>query len=126
MNKGAKHVADALLGLDFRTVVVAGKAYTMRPPTIERLAGAISHLAEVKEAQTLREVLLSLGDMGRLASALSWFIAGDESLSAELAKGTPDEVTDALEAAASMIEIKVFLKAASLARSVGLLAATPK
>lgn len=119
-------MADALLGLDFRTVVVAGRAYTLRPPTIERLAGAISNLAEVKEAQTPREVLLSLGDMGRLASALSWFIAGDESLSAELAKGTPDEVTDALEASVGLIGIEDFRKAASLARSVSLLAATPK
>ncbi len=126
MNKGAKIVADALLGRDFRTVVVAGKAYTIYPPTIEKLAGAISHLSEVRDAQTVREVLLSLGDMGRMAKALSWLVAGDESLSGEFAKGTLDEVVDALDAATGMIDMKVFLKAASLAKSVSLLAAKPK
>ena len=115
------------MGRDFRTVVIAGKAYTVHPPTIERMAGAISHLSGVKEAQTIREVLLSLGDMmDRLAKALSWFIAGDESLAAELGKGTLEEVVEALEAVADMIEIKVFLKAASLAKSVSLLAAKPR
>ena len=119
-------MADAMLGRDFRTVVVAGKAYTIYPPTIERLAGAISHLSEVRDAQTVREVLLSLGDMGRMAKALSWLVAGDESLSGKLAKGTLDEVVDALDAATGMIDMKVFLKAANLARSVSLLAAKPR
>ena len=126
MNKGAKMVADALLGRDFRTVVVAGKAYTIYPPTIEKLAGAISHLSEVRDAQTVREVLLSLGDMGRMSKALSWLVAGDESLSGKLAKGTLDEVVDALDAATGMIDMKVFLKAVSLAKSVSLLAAKPR
>lgn len=126
MNKGAKVISEAILGRDFRTVVIAGKAYTVHPPTIKRMAGAISHLSGVKEAQTIREVLLSLGDMDRLAKALSWFIAGDESLAAELGKGTLEEVVEALEAVADMIEIKVFLKAASLAKSVSLLAAKPR
>lgn len=86
------------MGRDFRTVVIAGKAYTVHPPTIERMAGAISHLSGVKEAQTIREVLLSLGDMDKLVKALSWFIAGGESLAAELGKGTLDEAAEALEA----------------------------
>lgn len=119
-------VADALLGADFRTVVVAGRAYTIHPPTIERLAGAIHYLSEVRDAQTVREVLLSLGDMDKLSAALSWFIAGDDSLSAHLAKGTLDEVADALDAAVGMIDIKVFLKAVSSARSASLLAARPR
>lgn len=119
-------MADALLGRDFRTVVVAGKAYTIYPPTIERMAGAISHLSGVRDAQTIRDVLLSLGDMGKLSKALSWFIAGDESLSDELAKGTLDEVDDALNAATGMVSIEDFRKAVSLAKSVSLLAAKPR
>lgn len=119
-------MADALLGRDFRTVVVAGKAYTIYPPTIERMAGAISHLSEVRDAQTIREVLLSLGDMVSLAKALSWLVAGDESLSGELAQGTLDEVVDALDAATGMIDIEDFRKAVSSAKSVSLLAAKPR
>ena len=48
MNKGAKVISEAILGRDFRTVVIAGKAYTVHPPTIERMAGAISHLSGVQ------------------------------------------------------------------------------
>ena len=126
MNKGAKVISEAVLGRDFRTVVVAGKAYTVHPPTIERLCGAISHLSEVKEANTIKEVLLSLGEMDKLSKALSWFIEGDESLSGELSKGTLEEVVDAIDTASGMIEIKVFLRSASLAKSVSLLAAKPR
>lgn len=114
------------MGRDFRTVVIAGKAYTVHPPTIERMAGSISHLSEVRDAQTIRDVLLSLGDMGKLSKALSWFIAGDESLSDELAKGTLDEVADALDAVTGMVSIEDFRKAASSAKSVSLLAAKPR
>ena len=114
------------MGADFRTVVVAGKAYTIYPPTIERLSGAVSHLSDVKEANTIKEVLLSLGEMEKLSKALSWLIEGDVSLSDELSKGTLEEVVDAIETASGMIEIKVFLRAVSLAKSVSLLAAKPR
>lgn len=33
--KAAKIVNSAILGMDFRTVVVAGKAYVIKPPTIK-------------------------------------------------------------------------------------------
>ena len=126
MNQGAKIVTESIIGSDFRTVFVAGKAYTVYPPTIHKLAGAISHLSGVKEADNLKEVLLSLGESEAYSKALSWLIADDESLSEELAKGTYEENVDALDEALSMIDSKVFLKAVSLARNVSLLAAKPR
>ena len=113
-------------GSDFRTVFVAGKVYTVYPPTIHKLAGAISYLSGVQEADNLKDVLLSLGKSEAYSKALSWLIAGDESLSEELAKGTYEENVNALDEALSMIDSKVFLKAASLAKNVSLLAAKPK
>lgn len=126
MNNGAKTVADAITRLDFRTFVAGGKAYMLYPPTIERLCGAISHLSQMKDAETVRDVLLSLGDMDKYSKALSWLVTGDETLSGEFAKCSIGEVVDALEMAIGMIGVEVFLKAASLARSVSLLAARPK
>ena len=38
--EGAKIVSSAILGMDFKVVVVAGKSYVIAPPTIKRLAGA--------------------------------------------------------------------------------------
>lgn len=125
MNQGAKIISESIIGSDFRTVFVSGKAYTIYPPTIHKLAGAIFHLAGVHEADNLKDVLLSLGESDAYSKALSWLIAGNESLSAELAKGTYEENVDALDEALSLIDSKVFLKAVSLARNVSLLAAKP-
>lgn len=126
MNKGAKIISESIIGSDFRTVFVAGKVYTVYHPTIHKLAGAISYLSGVQEADNFKDVLLSLGKSEAYSKALSWLIAGDESLSEELAKGTYEENVNALDEALSMIDSKVFLKAASLAKNVSLLAAKPK
>ena len=126
MNQGAKIISESIIGTDFRTVFVAGKAYTVYPPTIHKLSGAISCLAGVKEADNLKDVLLSLGESEAYSKALSWLITGDESLSEELANGTYEENVNALEEALSMIDSKVFLKAVSLAKNVSLLAAKPR
>ncbi len=126
MNEGAKIISKSVIGSDFRTIFVSGKAYTVYPPTIHRLAGAISFLSDVKEADNLRDVLLSLGESEAYSKALSWLIAGDESLSEELAQGTYEENVNALDEALSMIDSKVFLKAVSLAKNVSLLAAKPR
>ena len=126
MNQGAKIISESITGLDFKTVIVGGKAYTVYPPTIYKLSGAISYLSGVHDAENLKDVLLSLGDSIVYSKALSWLIMGDESLSDELSKATYEENVNALDEAFSMIDSKVFLKAASLVRNVSLLAAKPK
>lgn len=127
MNKGARIISSSIIGSDFKTIMVNKKAYTVYPPTIERLAGAISYLSEVRDAETMRDVLLSLGESDKYSKALSWFIrGGDESLVEELQKGTYEECVNGLEEAISMIDMAVFLKAVSLARNVSRLAAKPR
>lgn len=126
MNTGAKIISESIIGSDFRTVIVGGKSYTVYPPTIHKLSGAISHLSNIQDADSLREVLLSLGNSEAYSKALSWLITGDESLNEELLQGTLDEVVDALDETLSMIDSKVFLKAVSLAKNVSLLAAKPR
>lgn len=126
MNTGAKIISESIIGMDFRTLIVGGKSYTVYPPTIHKLAGAISHLSNIQDAESLRDILLSLGESEAYSKALSWMITGDESLSDELSHGTMDEVVDALDETLSMIDSKVFLKAVSLAKNVSLLAAKPR
>lgn len=126
MNQGAKIISESIIGSDFRTVIVGGKSYTVYPPTIHRLAGAISHLSGVQEADNMKAVLLSLGESEVYSMALSWLIVGDNSLQEELSKGTYEENVNALDEVFSMIDSKVFLKAVSLAKNVSLLAAKPK
>ena len=128
MSKASKLVSDAIIGSDYTIVYVNGKAYPIKPPTIHKLAGAISCISglELGEQGTLKDMLLSAKDCKAYAKALSWFIKGNQSLNAELSKGTLEEVVKALTIAFDLVGINPFLTAASLTRSASLLAASPK
>lgn len=119
-------MADAILGCDMRTVVVGGKAYTVYPPTIHKIVGATTHLAGVKDGESIHDILLSMSESDKISKALSWLICDNESLAEELSKGEYGEVVDALEEALSLIDAKVFTKAVSLAKSASLLIAKPR
>lgn len=119
MEKNAtKIVTGALLGLDFKTVIVNGKAYVIQPPTIHKLSGAAYHLAELGEADTIRGVLSTLSKIENGAKALSYLIKGDDSLTDELAQGTFDEVVEALDIAFSLVSAENFIKLSGLAKNV--------
>ncbi len=126
MNKGARMVCDALLGLDFKTVVVAGKPYTVSPPTIRRIAGAARHLSCFGGEKTFSDVIRSLSSLEESAKALSWLIQGDGLLWEELAGGGIEEVAAALEAGFSLVSVAGFLRLSASARNVAGLAAKPK
>ena len=128
MSKASKIVSDAIIGNDFSIVYVHSKAYTIHPPTIKKLAGAISCISDLElgDNATLKDMLLSAKDCKAYASALSWFIKENLSLSAELSKGTFEEVVDALSSAFDLVGVTPFLKAASLTRNASLLAASPR
>lgn len=128
MSKASKLISEAIVGGDYILVYVNGKAYPVSPPTIKKLAGAISCISELDftEGGTIKEMLLSAKDCKAYAQALSWLVNGDLSLSEELFNGTFEEVVDALSSALDLVGIDPFLKAVSLTRSASLLAASPK
>lgn len=128
MSEASKLVSSAIIGGDYAIVYVNGKAYPVKPPTIKRLAGAISCISglDIGDEGTLRDILLSAKDCQAYAKALSWLVSGDLSLSEELAGGTLDEVVDALSSAFGLVGVRPFLRAASLTRSSSLLAASPR
>lgn len=119
MEKNAtKIVAGAIVGLDFKVVVINGKAYAIHPPTIAKIAGAASYLSDIEGGETLQDILMSLTSIESATKALSWLIAGNESLSEELAQGTLEEVVSALEQGLMLISAENFIKLSLLARSV--------
>lgn len=118
VNNAPKIVSSAILGLDVATCIIGGKVYVINPPTIHKIAGAAYYLSEVKDGSTLKDIIKSLGDMSKAAHALSWLIEGNDSLYSELAKGTSDEVVDALDTALSLISARNFLKLSILAKNV--------
>lgn len=119
----AKIVSAAIIGLDGETVVIAGRAYHILPPTIKRLAQAAYYLSDMGEAETLRGLLMSVGNPEPLCNALSCLIRGDESLRDELMEGTMDEVSEAMEVAYSLASVENFWKLSALARNVASLTA---
>lgn len=119
-------VSSAILGYDGAMVYVNDKRYFIPPPTIHRLAGAGYHLSYMSDGGTIHDMLLSLGDAGCLAKALSWFIVGSESLAPELSHARVEEIVSALESAYSLISVKSFIRLSTLARSVASLTAKQK
>lgn len=119
----AKVVSSAILGLDGETVIVAGKAYHILPPTIRRIAQAAYHLSDMKEAESLKELIMSIGTPQPICKALSCMICGDESLADELMDGTMEEMAEALETAYSLASVENFWKLSALARNVASLTA---
>lgn len=126
MDKASKIVGDAITGMDFKTVVVNNKAYTIHPPTIHKLAGAGSFLSGVNQGETIADVIKSLNDSDKLAHALSWFINGDDSLYKELSQGTYNDIVEGLEAAYSLISVENFFKLSVLMKNVSSLTARRK
>ena len=126
MEKAARIVADAILGADYRTVIVNNKAYTVHSPTIEVLAGVARHFSVLENGDTLKDILTTFKDMKQACSALSWLIQGDDKLTEELAQGSFTEIVDALDEGVSLINVEDFIKLSTLVRSVLRLTAKPR
>ena len=126
MNKAAREVGAAIARMDFVTVVIGGKAYTVYPPTIHKLAGAGYYFSGAKEGDSVKDIILSLGDAKLWAHALSWLIEGNDSLYESFSKADADEVIEALIEALSLISAENFLKLLALTKNVAKLTARPK
>lgn len=122
----AKIVSAAILGLDGETVLIAGRAYHILPPTIKRLAQAAFYLSDMEEVDTLKGLIMSVGKPEPLCNALSCLIRGNESLCGDLMEGTMEELTEALEVAYSLASVENFWKLSALARNVANLTAKQK
>jgi len=126
-NKGADLVSAAILGKESKTIIVGGKPYFLKPPTIRKIAGAGHALSDYGSHEgTFGDVLKAMTDTRKAAEALSWFIKGDDTLTEKLMEGTLAEVADGLATAMGMLGIEDFLKLSDLSRSVRRLIANPK
>lgn len=125
MNQAAKLVSSAIVGADFKLVEVNGNMYPVKPPTINRVAGAVACLSglALNDGATIRDVLNTQENAREYARALSFLIQEDYELTDELAKGTYDEVIEALDTAFGMISGRSFSIAASLTKNASALVA---
>ena len=124
---GADLVGAAILGKESKTVIINGRPYFLKPPTIRKIAGAGVALGDFgTEDGSLGDILKAMRDTEKAARALSWFINGDETLTEELKEGTLDQITNGIAEAVKMIGIEDFQRLSDLSRSVRRLIANPK
>lgn len=125
MNKAEKLVSSEAVGANIQFVEVNGTMYPVKPPTINRVAGAVACLSglALNDGKTIRDVLNIQENAREYARALSFLIQEDYELTDELAKGTYDEVIEAIDTAFGMISPRSFSIAASLTKSASALVA---
>lgn len=116
-DNAARLVSGALLGLDYRAVMIGGRRYIIEPPTIKKLCGAAYHLAEAEEAQTIADLVRSQKSLRGAAAALSWLVKGDDSLTETFAAATLEEVVTALGEAYQLASANPFLMLSLLAKN---------
>ena len=128
MNTGADLVGAAILGRESKTVVINGKPYFIKPPTVKKIAGAGLALSGLDEegSGTFADFLSAMKNTEKAALALSWFIKGDDTLYEELKEGTLSELVNGISVAVSMLGIEDFQRLSDLSRSVRRLIANPK
>ncbi len=124
--KAANIVNSAIIGMDFATVIVNGKAYVIMPPNINKLAGVGYYFSKMGEGDTIRDLLMSLDSIDNLACVLSILVNEDISLAKELSKGTMEELVSAIDEGLSLINAESFIKLSALRRSVLMLTAKPR
>lgn len=125
MNKAEKLVSSEAVDANIQLVEVNGTMYPVKPPTINRVAGAVACLSglALNDGKTIRDVLNTQENAREYARALSFLIQEDYELTDELAKGTYDEVIEALDTAFGMISGRSFSIAASLTKGASALVA---
>jgi hypothetical protein len=128
MNNGAKVISGAILGFDGQTVIINKKAYVIMPPTIAKMAGAAYYLSDLQTdgKDNIQNALKTMKDLPKAATALSWFIAGDDSLAADFMESKVEEVVAGLTTAFSMVSPINFTMLLDLVRNVLSLTAKPK
>lgn len=123
--KGADLVADAILGAEFRTIVVGGKPYFVKPPTIRKIAGVGRALSGC-DGDSIKNILDTLTNSERAAEALSYLLEGNNSLYETFLDAPLGEVVDGIAVGMGMVGIEDFQKLSALSKSVRKLIANQK
>ena len=117
-------VSTAALGIDQEAVFINGKVYHIYPPTIRRMIGAVRCLRG-GTGETIKDVILSMEPEG-MAQALSWLIAGNDSLSDTFMDAPVNEVAQAIVVGLDMLDPRNFIRLSALQRNVRSLIAKPR
>lgn len=126
MNKAAKLVAESILGNDYKTVVMGGRAYQVKAPTIATICKAITYLSCVTDVKEGLDVKNLKQDFENMLRGVSVFIYGDPDKWEELADCTTKELAEAMKTIISLVSSQDFFVCAALAANAAQMAARQK
>lgn len=137
-NEAAKLVTGSLLGIDFKTVLIGSKAYTIYPPTlkiISRTVNAWSDITLEEKGQTSHSVIASIpSNYMPIIKGLSYLIVGKAFfwkwkalvIQHRLEHCLPEELYEAVKTGVDLMGKEAFFQSAVLCKSVTKMAANPK
>lgn len=108
-----------------KSVIIGGNTYNLTSPTIKGITLAGKCLGDIPNKNDIYEIL-NEKDKDTLCDTLSYFIAGDLSLSKRLSKGDKKEVVEAIKIIIVDFIQPILLRASLMAKNVSLMAAKPK
>lgn len=138
-NEASQLITDSLLGLDFKTVILGGKGYSIHPPTIKVICRGLGAWSKIDfnsdEEQTKANVIAQIRKCHRsIIDGLASFIVGNSKLwkwraykiSKELENCTSEELNIACRTAVDLIGAEHFFACATLCKNVTKMVAKQK
>lgn len=138
MNEAAKLVSEALLGLDYKTIFMGGKAYEVKAPTIKTMCLGLSEWAKIDfnlKDQTNLSLVTQIPEISKhQLRGISRFIESDIQLADKIYNEwinedpsvSQDEISIAIDVILGLIDTKNFFLYANSALSAAKIIANPK
>lgn len=141
-NEAAQLVSESILGVDFRTILINNKPYTIYPPTIKIICRGIKEWAKISmdnDTESEYRIIQSIPDNNiPMLKGLCCFIVGDVKfyrwkayrLFWKIRYGTPsikpDEMKEAVLTIMELIQVQDFFDCAVSCRNAAKMTANPK
>ncbi len=138
MNEGAQLVSEALLGLDVKTIILAGKGYSVKPPTIKNMCLGLNEWAKIDlnlKDQTNLSLVTQIPEISKhQLKGISLFIESDIKLADKIYNEwinndpsiSQDEIDIAVDTILGLIDKEKVFRNAQLCLSAAKIIAKPK
>lgn len=123
MNEAAKNISELLSGTYSKIIVIGGRAYVMKAPSIKVITRATRYLSlvDIPDGITVPEMMKIVSEHSKnIAKGLSYLIVGDvkdyedesEKVFRQILSGTHEELCSAFLAAFELIAGRDFFQCA--------------
>lgn len=138
MNEAAQLVSGALLGLDVKTIILAGKGYSVKPPTIKTMCLGLNEWAKIDlnlKDQTNLSLVTQIPEISKhQLKGISRFIESDIQLADKMYNEwinndpsvSPDEINIAVDTILGLIDKENVFRSAQLSLSAAKIIGRPK